>query len=354
MLHIFLANRSGECRPGSCGKPVPGYEISIVDDRGVELPRGEIGNLQVSGDSIMLQYWNRPQETRKVICGQTMKTGDKYLCDRDGYFFFMGRQDDAFKVSGQWISPFEIEDVLLQHESVLDVAIVPESDGGYNLTHVVAYIALKSEYSESEQLKDSLRKYARTKLPHFKAPKVINFLDRLPRTPTGKIHRKSLLKAHQLVSNKCGICFTFNYKVAPGYIRHLDYGAITLADYAPKYKACGITDRMYRLASDFIRANFSIHLALYLLLARWQKLIFNIPFNGLSVVLDSTIDKLIDESHSRLLIEQIMQEVAAIAKANGRNICDLYIQERFDLFRPNEALSHEYETRLRTTKTSRN
>jgi benzoate-CoA ligase family protein len=198
LLHIFLANRSGECRPGSCGKPVPGYDIQIVDDRGLELPRGEIGNLQVSGDSIMLQYWNRPQETRQVVCGQTMKTGDKYLCDLDGYFFFMGRQDDAFKVSGQWISPFEIEDVLLQHQSVLDVAIVPESDGVYNLNHVVAYIALKSEYNQSEQLKDNLRKYARAQLPHFKAPKIINFLDRLPRTPTGKIHRKSLLKAHQL------------------------------------------------------------------------------------------------------------------------------------------------------------
>jgi 2-dehydropantoate 2-reductase len=127
-----------------------------------------------------------------------------------------------------------------------------------------------------------------------------------------------------------GICFTFNYKVAPGYIRHLDYGAITLADYAPKYKACGITDRMYRLASDFICANLSIHLAEDLLLARWQKLIFNIPFNGLSVVLDSTIEKSIDESHSRLLIEQLMQEVAAIAKAFDRNISDVYIQERFN------------------------
>ncbi|MGF1590420.1 MAG: benzoate-CoA ligase family protein [Pleurocapsa sp.] len=201
-LHIFLSNRLGECRPGSCGKPVSGYDVRIVDDRGFDLPRGEIGNLQVEGSSLMLQYWNRHRETREVIYGNTMRTGDKYLCDQDGYFFFMGRKDDLFKVSGQWVSPFEIEDVLLQHEAVLDAATVPESNSGQNLTHVVAYISLKSGYEESKQLKDSLRKFARANLPHFKAPKTIHFLDQLPRTPTGKIHRKSLLKARQLVESK--------------------------------------------------------------------------------------------------------------------------------------------------------
>ncbi len=198
-LHIFLSNRIGECRPGSCGKPVPGYDVRIVDDRGFDLSKGEIGNLQVGGASLMLQYWNRHQETREVIYGNTMRTGDKYICDEDGYFFFMGRKDDLFKVSGQWVSPFEIEDILLQHEAVLDAAVVPESDGGQNLTQAVAYISLKSDFEESEQLKDSLRKSVRTNLPNFKAPKAIYFLEQLPRTSTGKIHRKSLLKARQLV-----------------------------------------------------------------------------------------------------------------------------------------------------------
>lgn len=198
-LHIFLSNRLGECRPGSCGKPVSGYDVRIVDDRGLDLPQGEIGNLQVEGASLMLQYWNRHQETRQVIYGNTMRTGDKYLCDEDGYFFYMGRKDDLFKVSGQWVSPFDIEDILLQHEAVLDAAVVPESDGGQNLTQVVAYVSLKSGFTESRQLKDSLRKFARANLPHFKAPKIIHFLEQLPRTPTGKIHRKSLLKARQLV-----------------------------------------------------------------------------------------------------------------------------------------------------------
>jgi benzoate-CoA ligase family protein len=201
-LHIFLSNRLGECRPGSCGKPVSGYDVRIVDDRGLDLPAGEIGNLQVGGASLMLQYWNRHRETQEVIYGNTMRTGDKYLCDEDGYFFFMGRKDDLFKVNGQWVCPSEIEDVLLQHEAVLDAAVVPESDGGKNLTQVVAYVSLRLGFQESEQFKDSLRKVARTHLPSFKVPKTIHVLDQLPRTPTGKIHRKSLLKASQLVQSK--------------------------------------------------------------------------------------------------------------------------------------------------------
>ncbi|AFZ33247.1 benzoate-CoA ligase family [Gloeocapsa sp. PCC 7428] len=198
-LHIFLSNRLGECRPGSSGKPVVGYDVRIIDENGVSMPTGEIGNLQVGGDSLMLRYWNRHQETRQVIHGNTMRTGDKYLCDADGYFWFMGRKDDLFKVNGQWVSPFEIEDVLLQHESVLDVAVVPESESGENLTQVVAYISLKAGFSESVELEESIRRFAKMQLPRFKAPKKIQFLERLPRTSTGKIHRKALLKASQLV-----------------------------------------------------------------------------------------------------------------------------------------------------------
>jgi benzoate-CoA ligase family protein len=198
LLHIFLSNRPGECRPGSSGRPVPGYDVRIVDENGLPVPAGEIGNLQVRGKSLMLGYWNRLKETREALYGDTMLTGDKYLCDEDGYFYFMGRKDDLFKVSGQWISPFEIEDVLLKHSSVLDAAIVPESENGENLTHVVAYISPKPGFEPSSELEDSIRKFAKQRLPHFKAPKAIHFLEKLPRTPTGKIHRKALLKARQL------------------------------------------------------------------------------------------------------------------------------------------------------------
>lgn len=199
LLHIFLSNKPGECRPGSSGRPVPGYSIQVVDENGLPVPPGEIGSLQVRGKSLMLGYWNRLPETREALYGETMLTGDKYLCDEDGYFCFMGRKDDFFKVTGQWVSPFEIEDILLQHESVLDVAVVPGSGEGEHLNHAIAYISLKSEFSVSPELEDSIRKFARSQLPSFKAPKTIHFLDDLPRTPTGKIHRKALLKTRQLV-----------------------------------------------------------------------------------------------------------------------------------------------------------
>ncbi len=192
LLHIFLSNRPGECRPGSSGRPVAGYSVQVVDENGLPLAPGEVGSLQVRGKSLMLGYWNRLRETREALYGETMLTGDNYLCDEDGYFCFMGRKDDFFKVNGQWVSPFEIEDVLLRHDSVLDVAAVPESDGGEHLTQVVAYISLKSGFSESPELEDSIRKFAKSHLPHFKAPKTIQFLADLPRTPTGKIHRKAL------------------------------------------------------------------------------------------------------------------------------------------------------------------
>jgi len=198
-LHVFLSNPIGQCRPGSTGKPVAGYDVRVVDENNLPAPAGEIGSLLVTGESLMLGYWNRHRETREAIYGDTMHTGDKYLCDEDGYFWFMGRKDDFFKVSGQWVSPFEIEDVLLQHESVLDVAVIPGSDGEY-LSTVTAYVCLKPNFSQSQQLEDSLRKFARTALPHFKVPKTIYFLDKIPRTPTGKIHRKALVKARHLLT----------------------------------------------------------------------------------------------------------------------------------------------------------
>ncbi|PSB21935.1 benzoate-CoA ligase family protein [Phormidesmis priestleyi ULC007] len=192
LLHIFLSNRPGECQPGSSGFPVPGYEVEILDDQGYPVKVGEIGTLQVTGKSLMLGYWNRIEETRKVIYGNSIRTGDQYQCDAEGFFWFMGRKDDLFKVNGQWTSPFEIEEVLLQHESLLDVAIVPQTDAQEVLPYVVAFVTLKAGFTASSELEDGIRRFAKSRLPHFKAPKAIHFLDKLPRTPTGKIHRKAL------------------------------------------------------------------------------------------------------------------------------------------------------------------
>ncbi|MBE9049096.1 benzoate-CoA ligase family protein [Nostocales cyanobacterium LEGE 11386] len=192
-LHIFLSNRIGDCKPGTSGRPVPGYDVQIIDEKGFPCPPGEIGDLRVKGDSLMLGYWNRLQKTREAIDGYTMRTGDKYVCDPDGYFRFMGRKDELFKVNGQWISPLEIEDILHQHSQILEVAVVPESNQGEQLTQIIAYVSLQPGQVPSSQLENSIRKFATQKLPHFQVPKVVKFVEKLPRTVTDKIHRQKLV-----------------------------------------------------------------------------------------------------------------------------------------------------------------
>lgn len=193
-LYIFLSNQLGKSRLGSSGYPVPGYEVQVVDEKGLPCSNGEIGELQVSGPSLMLGYWNRLKETRKAIHGSTMRTGDRYRRDRDGFFWFVGRKDELFKVKGQWISPLEIEEVLHQHPQIHEVAIVSSSKHGDQLTEIVAYISLKPEQASSSQLERDISKFVRQRLPHFKTPKRIFFLDSLPRTSTGKVHRQMLKK----------------------------------------------------------------------------------------------------------------------------------------------------------------
>ena len=127
-----------------------------------------------------------------------MRTGDKYRCDPEGYFWFMGRKDDLFKVNGQWTSPMEIEDVLHQHPQILEVAVLPESEAGEELTQVVAFVTLKPGEKASTEMENSIRRLAKQKLPHFKAPKKVYFVTNLPRTSTGKIHRQLLGKKQNI------------------------------------------------------------------------------------------------------------------------------------------------------------
>ncbi|MFG6107538.1 benzoate-CoA ligase family protein [Leptothoe sp. EHU-05/26/07-4] len=191
-LYIFLSNQLGKSRLGSSGYPVAGYEVQVVDEKGLPCSIGEIGELQVSGPSLMLGYWNRLKETRKAIHGSTMKTGDRYRRDCDGFFWFVGRKDELFKVKGQWISPLEIEEVLHQHPHIHEVAVVSSSTHGEQLTEIVAYISLKPEQISSPKLERMIYQFAKQRLPHFKTPKRMFFLDSLPRTSTGKIHRQML------------------------------------------------------------------------------------------------------------------------------------------------------------------
>ena len=191
LLHIFLSNRPGRVKAGSTGQVVEGYDVRVLDQDGNTVAPGEVGDLVVGGESLMAGYWNRHQETRAAIYGETMRTGDKYYCDEQGYFYFAGRGDDRFKIGGQWVLPLEVEDVLLQHESVLDAAIVAER-GEDELPHVVAFIALKPGRTASTLLERDLKRHARQHLAHFKSPKLIVFVEEILRTATGKIDRKSL------------------------------------------------------------------------------------------------------------------------------------------------------------------
>ena len=191
VLHIFISNRPGEIRPGSTGKLVPGYEALITDESGHAVPQGEIGNLLIRGDSIAASYWNKHEKTKDTINGHWIHTGDKYYQDEDGYFWYGGRSDDMLKVSGQWVSPVEVEAALISHPAVLECAVVGDTDAE-QLIKPHAYIVLNAGYEASPALADELKAFVKERLAAFKYPRWIDFVEELPKTATGKIQRFKL------------------------------------------------------------------------------------------------------------------------------------------------------------------
>ena len=191
MLQTFLSNRPGDVRYGSTGKPVPGYDVKIVDETGQDLPPGEIGELVVRGPSAGEGYWNQRAKSRRTFVGEWTYTGDKYLRDEDGYYFYCGRTDDMFKVNGMWVSPFEVEAALASHEAVLEAAVVGKEDGD-GLVKPKAFIVLKNGYAADEQLFETLRSHVKERAGPWKYPRWIDIRPDLPRTATGKIQRFKL------------------------------------------------------------------------------------------------------------------------------------------------------------------
>jgi len=191
MLQTFLSNRPGDVRYGSTGKPVPGYEVKIVDEGGCELPAGEIGELVVRGPSAGESYWNHRAKSRRTFVGEWTYTGDKYLRDAEGYYYYCGRTDDMFKVNGMWVSPFEVETALASHEAVLEAAVIGKEDGE-GLTKPKAFVVLKNGYAADEGLFDALRAHVKDRAGPWKYPRWIEVRPNLPRTPTGKIQRYKL------------------------------------------------------------------------------------------------------------------------------------------------------------------
>ncbi|MEK7372822.1 MAG: benzoate-CoA ligase family protein [candidate division NC10 bacterium] len=191
ILHIFLSNRPGKSRPGSTGLAVPGYEAAIVDDQGHPVPRGDIGNLRVKGDSIMASYWNKHEKTKSTLHGHWIETGDKYYQDQDGYFWYCGRGDDMLKVGGIWVSPVEVENTLVGHPAVLEAAVVGHEDEE-RLVKPKAFVVLKDGHSPSPALEADLKAFVKDKIAPYKYPRWIEFVSELPKTATGKIQRFKL------------------------------------------------------------------------------------------------------------------------------------------------------------------
>jgi benzoate-CoA ligase len=191
MLHIFLSNRPGDVRYGTTGKPVPGYGIRLVDEEGRETGPNEIGELQISGPTSAIMYWNNRARTLATFVGPWIRAGDKYTVDDDGYYTYGGRSDDMLKVSGMFVSPFEVEAALLTHPDVLEAAVVGAMDE-QQLVKPKAYVVIKQGVTGSDALAKALKQHVKDRLAPYKYPRWIDFVPELPKTATGKIQRFKL------------------------------------------------------------------------------------------------------------------------------------------------------------------
>ena len=191
MLHIFISNYPGKAKGGTSGTPVPGYLAKIVDDDGAELPKGETGNLWVSGDSCAAYYWNKHEKSKAAFKGEWYVTGDKYHLDEDGYYTYEGRSDDMLKVSGQWVSPAEVEAALMEHPAVLECGVVGAKDKD-ELVKPKAFVLLKNGRKPSKELEEELKAFVKGRITPYKYPRWIEFVPELPKTVTGKIQRYKL------------------------------------------------------------------------------------------------------------------------------------------------------------------
>ena len=188
MLHIFISNRPGQVRYGTTGVPVPGYEIRLLDENGQPVADGEIGEMQVSGPTAAIMYWNSRERTKNTFLGPWTRSGDKYIRDADGYYTYCGRNDDMLKVGGIYVSPFEVEAALQTHPAVLEAAVVAKEDDQH-LIKPKAFVVFKQGQSASDE---ELKAHVKAVLAPYKYPRWIESVAELPKTATGKIQRFKL------------------------------------------------------------------------------------------------------------------------------------------------------------------
>lgn len=189
MLHIFLSNAPGNIEYGTSGVAVPGYQLRLVDEADEEVPQGEVGELLVSGPSSAEGYWNKRGKSQDTFQGHWTRTGDKYEQDESGRFVYCGRTDDMFKVSGIWVSPFEVEQTLVEFPGVLEAAVVARADDK-QLIKPAAFVVMKE--GEAQPDHETLKEFVKEKIGMWKYPRWVSFVDDLPKTATGKIQRFKL------------------------------------------------------------------------------------------------------------------------------------------------------------------
>jgi acyl-coenzyme A synthetase/AMP-(fatty) acid ligase len=190
MLHIFCSNRPAAVEPGTTGRAVPGYDLRIVDEAGKVLEGPAVGGLEVRGDSCAAYYWHQHEKTKRAMRGDWFASGDRYERREDGAYVYVGRMDDMLKIGGLWVSPIDMEHVLIGHPRVGGVGVVGVTVD--DATRIGAYIELAEGDSGDDALADELRAWCKERLRRYEYPHIVEFVDDLPRTLTGKVQRFAL------------------------------------------------------------------------------------------------------------------------------------------------------------------
>jgi benzoate-CoA ligase family protein len=196
--HIYISNRPGRVRPGSAGEVVPGYRARVVDENGDEVPDGDMGTLWIEGDTAALMYWNEHEKTKETFSGDLVKTGDLFVRDYEGFFWFRGRGDQLLKVGGVWVAPAEVEQCLASHPDVVECAVIGYEEDGLTLTR--AHVVLREGVEHSAEMAVALQEHVRANLSPHKYPRDVRFAAELPKTPSGKIDRRALLDRLEAVA----------------------------------------------------------------------------------------------------------------------------------------------------------
>jgi len=202
MLHIYCSNTLSDLAPGTSGRPVPGYELRLVDEHGLDVTPGEAGDLMVRGDSCAAYYWHQRDKTGYCMRGQWFHTGDRYIVDADGHYVYQGRSDDMIKVGGLWVSPADVESCLVRHPAVSEAAVVGVQIE--DLSRIKAFVICTEAPAAPDALAEQLRQWCKGNLRRYEYPHVVEFVEDLPRTPTGKVQRYKLREAEEVRTTLAG------------------------------------------------------------------------------------------------------------------------------------------------------